>query len=147
MLRRRQVLLVLSALGPASLAAAGCGGASGARDWAGVRLGMSANDVRERFRPGGEGTWTHALEPEPVLRWVASAPSASIRRASFELHLGMLVAFTLVGGELTRGKPLETTRGSIAARRAGSDGPEVRVLSRDCETHRAEVQKLLSGSS
>lgn len=143
MLRRRPVLLALTALPFAALSVA-CG--PGARtDWAGVRLGMTASDVRDRFQPGGEGTWTHAMEPEPVLRWIASSPAAPIRRASFELHLGMLVAFTLVGGDLATGRPLETTRGSVAARRKGPEGPEVRVLSRDCETHRAEVQKLVNG--
>ena len=124
---------------------AGCSGSAN-RDWAGVRLGMSASDVRDRFRPGSEGSWTHALEPEPVLRWVAKDAAAPIKRASFELHAGMLVAITMVGGEPSRGRALETTRASVIARRVGPDGPEVRVLSRDCETHRAEVAALLRGA-
>lgn len=107
---------------------------------------MSASDVRDRFRPGSEGTWTHALEPEPVLRWVSKDPGALLKRASFELHAGMLVAITLVGGDHARGRALETTRASVVSRRTGAEGPEVRVLSRDCETHRAEVQRLLTGA-
>jgi hypothetical protein len=104
---------------------------------------MSAADIRERFRPGATGTWTSAQEPEPVLRWTATEPGASTTHAVFELHQGMLVALTLVGGPFAKGPALETTRASVAARRVGAQGPEVRVLSRDCETHRAEVSKLL----
>lgn len=142
--RRQMILSSFASVCACALGAAACGGTN--VDWAGARLGMSASDVRDRFRPGSEGTWSHALEPEPVLRWVAKGPDAPIKRATFELHAGMLVALTVVGGDLTKGRAFETTRGSVVARRTGADGPEVRVISRDCETHRAEVQRLLAGA-
>lgn len=139
MLSRRTLLLSLSALSVAA-----CGAAP--HDWAGVRLGMSVTDVRDRFQPGGPGAWTSAQEPEPVLRWVATDAGAPIRRAQFEVHKGMLVALTLGGSAFQTGPRLELTRASVAARREAADGPEVRVISRECETHRAEVGRVLSGN-
>jgi hypothetical protein len=139
------VTVMLMVAGP--LAATGC--SSSVHDWEGVRLGMTASDVRSRFLAGKTGTWTSAQEPEPVLRWSASAGEsapggAGPQKAVFEFHQGMLVALTLVGGPTAKGPALETTRASVASRRAGPNGPEVRVLSRDCETHKAEVAKMLS---
>jgi hypothetical protein len=136
------------ALAAAVVLTAGC--SSSVHDWEGVRLGMSAGDVRARFLPGKTGAWTSAQEPEPVLRWAAPEGASGgdgPRRAVFEFHQGMLVAVTLVGGAAAKGPGLETTRASVAARRVGADGPEVRVLSRDCETHKAEVAKLLATGS
>lgn len=114
----------------------------------GVRLGFSANDVRSRFAPPVAGSWTSAMEPEPVLRWKASAPS-SLDEATFEIHSGMLVAETFVvapDAAVAKGPPLETTTASLTARAPEGNRVRVRVLSRDCPTHRAEVAALLGGA-
>jgi hypothetical protein len=116
-----------------------------------VRLGLSARDTRERFRPAGEGTWVMRTEPAPALEWSASAPGATPRRASFEFHQGMLVAarYELASdAPAAKGRSLEVTPATVVARQPGEGGGvRVVVISRACPEHADEVRRLVGGAA
>jgi hypothetical protein len=121
----------------------------------GVRLGMAARDVRDRFDIGGGGEWKVTPGEEMLLDWspaadggAAATTSATVASARFEFHSGMLVA---IRANLDHADPsaggggLTVTGASVAAR---EPLPKERVsytlLARDCPTHKAEEQRLLS---
>jgi hypothetical protein len=128
---------------------------------ANVRLGMAPRDVRERFQPGGAGTWRTALGAgdDTVLEWTAEAgakaatsalpPSGApqaVSNARFEFHLAMLVA---IRAHLTAPPPdadqASATAKTVTLRSrspASEGGTDVTVLARDCPTHHDEAESL-----
>jgi hypothetical protein len=111
-----------------------------------VRLGMAPRDVRERFAPGGEGTWQTALGAgdDTAIEWTARdvSSSISISRARFEFHLGMLVAIRAHSAEKSSREKVSTTRKTVTLRApAPEGGTSVTVLARDCPTHRDEAER------
>ena len=114
-----------------------------------VRLGMSPRDVRERLRPGGEGSWKTSLGPEgdTIVAWRARDPGVAIPDARFEFHLGMLVAVRAHLHEATAGEQIAVTPKTVTMRRpAPEGGSELVVLSRDCPTHHEEAEGLVAHS-
>lgn len=110
-----------------------------------VRLGMAPRDVRERFQPGGEGTWHTALGAgdDAVLEWTARDATPRIAQARFEFHLGMLVAIRARMSESSAGEHITLTPKTVTARvSAGQGGTSITVLSLDCPTHKDEAESL-----
>jgi hypothetical protein len=114
-----------------------------------VRLGMSPRDVRDRFEPGGEGTWQTSLgaADDTVLEWKANDARAKVAHARFEFHVGMLVAIrarTADGADAAERVVL--TPKTVTVRRPAPNeeggGTSVVVLARDCPTHRDEAESL-----
>jgi len=114
----------------------------------GVRLGMTADQIRERFDRGTPAAWrTEVSGPDLAL---IRAPAGDLdREARFEIHAGMLVAIRLdVRDDLPEaaGDPIVTTPASVLARSRPEPGrTRISLLARDCPTHADEVSGLLSG--
>jgi hypothetical protein len=111
-----------------------------------VRLGMSPRDVRERFRPGGEGTWQTALGTgdDTVLEWNARG-AGPVAHARFEFHLGMLVAIRATTTERVARDEVSATPKTVTAKKSAPEGgTSVTVLARDCPTHKEEAESLAS---
>jgi hypothetical protein len=113
----------------------------------GVWLGMTPNDVRERFRTPGPGTWRSEMQADPVLIWTATMVEPRTT-ASFEFHGGVLVAVRMVvptSDPDAQGPALDVSTASVLVRRGQTDGRvEITLLARDCPTHAEEVRRLIS---
>lgn len=113
----------------------------------GVRLGMTAAQIRERFDRGTAAAWrTEVSGPDLAL---IRAPAGELdRETRFEIHAGMLVAIRMdVRDDLPEaaGAPLVTTPASVVSRSRPEPGrTRIAVLARDCPTHADEVSALLS---
>lgn len=112
-----------------------------------VRLGMAPRDVRDRFVPGGEGTWqttTSGSADDTAIAWRASSGSAKVKEARFEFHLGMLVAVRATTADAPPpGEKVSTTPNTVTVRRAApGGGTEIAVLARDCPSHKDEAETL-----
>ncbi len=110
-----------------------------------VKLGMAPRDVRDRFAQSEGGTWAVRAGggEDLVIDWTGT-PTSRFERATFEFHLGMLVAARAVTKPGAPG-PLgvSVTPVSVRAREASPDGRVgVTLLSRDCPNHKEEVAKL-----
>lgn len=115
-----------------------------------VRLGMAPRDVRERFRPSGEGSWQTAVGSgdDTVVEWTLrdekarSNPTAVIE-ARFEFHLGMLVAIRARSNETTSSEKIGLTPKTVTIRSpAREGGTMITVLARDCPTHKDEAESI-----
>jgi hypothetical protein len=116
-----------------------------------VKLGMAPGDVRDRFEPGGPGTWQTSLgkvADDTAIEWKATDGSAKIREARFEFHLGMLVAVRATSNEPPPpGEKISTTPASVTVRRAAPSAggvTETAILARDCPTHKDEAASLVA---
>lgn len=114
-----------------------------------VKLGMAPGDVRDRFEPGGQGSWqtsVGAAADDTALEWKAKDGSAKVKDARFEFHLGMLVAIRAnTNDPAPSSEKIATTPSTVSVRRAASGGgTEVVVLARDCPTHKEEAASLAS---
>jgi hypothetical protein len=112
-----------------------------------VRLGMAPRDVRDRFKPGGDGTWQTALGKgdDTVLEWTGTDPKARLSRARFEFHNGMLVAIRARAPEPSARELVSATKMTVSVRApAPEGGTNVTVLARDCPTHHDEAEGLAS---
>ncbi|HVJ88965.1 MAG TPA: hypothetical protein VM580_04115 [Labilithrix sp.] len=110
-----------------------------------VRLGMAPRDVRERFRPGGEGSWQTALGSgdDTVLEWTSRDGKAPVASARFEFHLGMLVAIRARTTETSTREDVALTPKTVTVRAPASEGgTSVTVLARDCPTHKDEAESF-----
>lgn len=110
----------------------------------GVRLGMTADEVRRRVDERGSGTWTSAVvDGDWHLEHVAADGSER-----FEIHEGQLVAVRaegLVGRDRPASPAREVTPGSVLVRTVEGDRVRITLLSRACPTHRAEAERLVAG--
>jgi hypothetical protein len=112
-----------------------------------VRLGMAPRDVRERFRPGGEGTWQTGVGSgdDTILEWTAGQASSPVAHARFEFHLGMLVAIRAQSRDGVAREEVSATPKTVTVRAPSAEGgSSVTVLSRDCPTHHDEAESLAS---
>ena len=112
-----------------------------------VRLGMAPRDVRERFQPGGEGSWQTALGTgdDTVLEWTSRDARSPVAQARFEFHLGMLVAIRARLNETVSREDVSATPKTVTLRSpAHEGGTTVTVLARDCPTHKDEAESLAS---
>jgi hypothetical protein len=109
----------------------------------GVRLGMSPRDVRDRFVPGGEGTFqTHVgAGDDTVLEWTGKDGGLGFARARFEFHLGMLVAVRARTTAPIDAEQVSLTPRTVTVRApAEGGGTSLVVLARDCPTHKDEAE-------
>ena len=111
-----------------------------------VRLGMAPRDVRDRFEPGGEGTWqtsVGAAADDTAIEWKSKGAS-KVKDARFEFHLGMLVALRATTSDPPpASETITTTPRTVTVRRpAAGGGTEISVLARDCPTHKDEAERL-----
>jgi hypothetical protein len=109
----------------------------------GLRLGMTADDVRSRVDETGPGEWTSRLDRGD---WVLvhEAPNET---SSFELHEGQLVAIRYeapADADLGAGPEFEMTRGSVLTRHLEGGRVRITLLSRDCPTHHDEAEQLVA---
>jgi hypothetical protein len=114
-----------------------------------VRLGMAPRDVRDRFHPGGEGSWQTSVGTggDTILEWTprdAADPAAAVRTARFEFHLAMLVAIRarMAAGPPAADRVTATPKTVTLRARAPEGGTNVTVLARDCPTHHDEAEGL-----
>jgi hypothetical protein len=111
---------------------------------------MAPRDVRDRFQPGGEGTWQTALGSgdDTVLEWTSKDPKSSVIHARFEFHLAMLVAIRArTNDPAPPSDQIATTAKTVTSRsRAPEGGTSITVLARDCPTHKDEAESLASRS-
>lgn len=139
-------LAVLSGLGATSLAV-GVLSPAAPPSLAGLRLGMTPDDVRARFSPGRGAFRSEVSGTDTALVW--EAPGAEPAR--FEFHAGQLVAVRLVlpaGSPDARGPALSMTPGSVLARTSRSSGEVAAVLlSRTCPTHHDEAERIATGAA
>ncbi len=108
-----------------------------------VRLGMAPRDVRDRFQPGADGSWTTALGAgdDTVLEWTSRDGRSSVASARFEFHLGMLVAIRARTTETSPSEQVSSTPKTVTVRSpAREGGTTITVLARDCPTHRDEAE-------
>jgi len=112
----------------------------------GVRLGMTASAVRERFEEPTLGAWQSTPQTtgagDVVLAWAAAKGPAEAR---FELHNGMLVAVRAVvdAGDIdAKRPPVEASRAVVRTREDDAGRVRVTILARDCPTHHAEAERL-----
>jgi hypothetical protein len=117
----------------------------------GVRLGMTASDVRARAALP-DGSWSTSTTPDGtlLLDWSASAADASIRDARFEIHEGALVA---IRATLSDPATLSEAGGdrrirsaeAVADARTHEDGTtRYRLVARNCPVHAREVAEILA---
>lgn len=113
---------------------------------AGVRLGMTADEVRRRVDERGPGTWSSAVvDGDWHLEHVG--PDGTER---FEIHEGQLVAVRaegVIGRDRPGAPPREVTPGSVLVRTVEGDRVRTTLLSRACPTHRAEAEGLVRGGA
>jgi hypothetical protein len=110
-----------------------------------VRLGMAPRDVRERFQPGGEGSWQTALgtADDTVLEWTARDANGPVVQARFEFHLGMLVAIRARLNETVSREEISATARTVTIKAPATEGgSSVTVLARDCPTHKDEAESF-----
>ncbi|MCA9530172.1 MAG: hypothetical protein KC543_08545 [Myxococcales bacterium] len=130
----------------------GIGGASGAQPFFGVRLGMTAQDIRTGFAlPGAWRSEAGALGEGPgaiVLEWRPADPVTSpVRAARFELHDGFLVALRAQlapSSAIADGPAFDVNDQVVRHRERVAAGVRYTVLARSCPTHADEVQRLLA---
>jgi len=135
-------------------ASAGCSRADAAEVLPAIKLGMSPRDVRARFEPSTQGSWTTRIGSSPgddtILEWVAAdTTSARITTAKFEFHLGMLVAIRAHLREPVAAEVIDLTAKTVTSRApSGPSGPgsDLVILARDCPTHRDEAEAVASRS-
>ncbi len=116
-----------------------------------VRLGMTPNQVRQRFEGGLVASWRTEIDGSD-LRLIREPAGEFDRESHFEFHNGMLVAIRVDLREdapLAIGDPLVISAGSVMTRSHEHVGRVIlTVLARDCPTHADEVSRiLLAGQS
>ncbi len=154
-LRARLLALGLAsivAVAAASMASSltACGRETANEALPGVRLGMAPRDVRDRFAPGGAGSWQTNVggggpgaSDDTVVEWSANGDSSRVTHARFEFHLGMLVAVRAHLREAAKGEPrIETTPKTVSMLAPVAGGTDVTLLARDCPTHHDEAESL-----
>ena len=137
---------VLAACQVALLGAAACE-SSPTTDFHGVKLGMTAGDVRERFR-GPAGAWKATTGEEMLLDY--SPDTGGAPKVRFEFHAGMLVAIRakldLHDPSAAASARREVTPGAVLTREADRQSVSLVWLSRDCPTHKEEAERLVRGA-
>ena len=113
----------------------------------GVRLGMSAHDVREAF----DRALSVDMSDELALVWTRDEGQTfhdpalgDVQNARFEFHLGLLVAIRATG-QTGRRDHHELTLSHAALRRVADDTQgraTLTLIARDCPTHAEEVRRL-----
>lgn len=109
----------------------------------GVRLGMSATEVRAQVEARASGTWSTRLENDD---WILER-TADHEHATFELHDARLVAVRIeapAASDFPAEPAYEATEGSVLVRETQGDHVALTLLSRSCPTHRDEATRLVA---
>lgn len=113
----------------------------------GVRLGMTADQVRQRFERGAQASWRTEIAGTDMTL-IRAAGGSLDREARFEFHDGMLVAIRMdLPSEAPEasGDRIAISPASVTSRTIILDGrTSLAVLARDCPTHAEEVSRILS---
>jgi hypothetical protein len=111
----------------------------------GVRLGMTADEVRARVDETGPGTWSASAASGD---WVLEH-TADDAHARFELHDGQVMAIRVDAPDSSSldGPSLEVTDGSVLRREHAGSRIVWTLLSRACPTHRDEAEALVEAGS
>lgn len=136
-------MLALLALGGAVMQLVAALGADPRPSVLGIRLGMTADEVRRRMDERGPGTWTTAVvDGDWHLEHVAADGTER-----FEIHEGQLVAVRaegVAGRDRPTAPAREVTPGSVLVRTVEGDRVQITLLSRACPTHRIEAERLVT---
>lgn len=128
----------------------------------GVKLGMTASDVRDRFRGAGGAFKADVAADDYAIRWTRGEAKTTASGepnplvVTFEYHMGTLVAIRArvpSDAPIAKGSSVVTSKSAVLARTPGEalDGGvagtvEVDVLARDCPTHKTEAESLAARS-
>ncbi|MCB9619018.1 MAG: hypothetical protein H6724_06155 [Sandaracinus sp.] len=115
----------------------------------GVRLGMTASDVRARAQLPEGGTWSTSTTEDGtlLLDWSHDDPTAFVRDARFEVHEGALVAVRASVRDASRlpGDRQIRSAEAVADARPHDDGTtRYRLVARNCPVHAREVAEILA---
>ena len=116
-------------------------------DVRGVALGMRESTVRRAFADRDAGRFDDVAGCDArTIEWTRTTPGTATQWARFEFHGGVLVAVRVRSDEVAApGSAIDVTPIAIRVRRVTDDGATVvTVLSRDCPTHRAEVDQWIA---
>ncbi len=111
----------------------------------GVRLGMTAAQIRRTFLPG---TWETSVNDDGtiLMDWTPQSGDSSVNSVRFEVHQGLLVAIRadLRPDHPQADDPSDVTE-DVLKHTAPTDHNSVQVLwiARNCPIHRQEVASLL----
>lgn len=114
-------------------------------DFHGVRLGMTAREVRDRFEVAGTFTVETAAANDDVVMEFSPAQPQPVSAAKFEFHMGALVAVRADvkdNDPAAKGASTVVTRSAVLHREQKSADVHVDWLARDCPTHKAEAERL-----
>lgn len=117
-------------------------------DFHGVRLGMTPREVRDRFDVHGDFTVLPAAANDDVKMRFSPAQPGAVTSAQFEFHMGALVALR---ADVTAPDPARSgddvaTRAEVLHHERNKDGStHIDWLSRECPTHTAEANRLVTG--
>ncbi|CAN5267331.1 hypothetical protein BH09MYX1_BH09MYX1_49560 [soil metagenome] len=130
----------------------------------GLRLGMTASDVRDRFWGTGGSFKADVAADDYAIHWTPGAsteakdPSGKSTAfepnptaMTFEFHMGTLVAVrgqVPAGASIAHGAEYVTTKSAVLHRAAVPGGGNVSIdlLARDCPTHKAEADRFVSAA-
>lgn len=138
--------------------ASGCR-SEGVPDFYGVRLGMTASDVRDRFTATGGTFKADVAADDYSIRWTPGA-DGNLRAkdggpnpltVDFAFHMGTLVAIEARvpdDAPVAKGPPYVVTKSSVLRRAKGEpSGIELDVFARDCPAHKAKAEAIVAESS
>jgi hypothetical protein len=123
----------------------------------GVRLGMTASDVRDRFTGAGGNFKADVAADDYSIRWTVGADT-TVRAKNGEpnpldvelaFHMGSLVAIIAhvpSDAAIAKGPTYALTKGSVMKRESSGAATTITVLARDCPTHKAQAEKLVDES-
>ena len=112
----------------------------------GVRLGMSAPQVRNAFAHAG--SWESRTGEDGLLHlhWTPTQAADPVRSAHFELHDGLLVAVRLqvAQRDLVPGGDRVELPELVRIIEAQGEVHDLVLIARNCPVHAAEVERLLA---
>ncbi len=134
--------------------------ADGIPDVYGVRLGMTASDVRDRFTGTGGTFKADVAADDYSIRWTPG-PDAKLEAkgggpnplsVEFAFHMGSLVAIVArvpADAPVASGPTYVVTKAGVLKRApaepsSGLAGVAIDVLARDCPTHKARAEALVA---
>lgn len=125
----------------------------------GIRLGMTASDVRDRFTATGGTFKADVAADDYTIHWTPGSDATAKAKGGepnplavdFDFHMGSLVAIQARVPEdaaVGKGPAYVVTKSSVMKRaKVDPSGVTVDVLARDCPTHKAKAEAIVTESS
>lgn len=121
----------------------------------GVRLGMTASDVRDRFTATGGTFKADVAADDYSIRWTpgsdatlrAKGGDANPLSVDFAFHMGSLVAIDArvpADATVAKGPTYVVSKSSVMKRTADAEGVAIDVFARDCPTHKARAEAIVT---